>query len=97
VWICAINVYIYVYMYMQWVCKCRYVYMFFLFCFVLFLRQGSLCSPSCPGTHSVDQVGLKVRNLPASASASASGVLGLKEYATTARLFLFCFVFFMCT
>jgi hypothetical protein len=28
----------------------------------------SLCSPSCPGTHSVDQAGLELRNLPASAS-----------------------------
>ncbi|KRX29890.1 hypothetical protein T09_11165 [Trichinella sp. T9] len=28
----------------------------------------SLCSPGCPGTHSVDQAGLKLRNLPASAS-----------------------------
>jgi hypothetical protein len=25
----------------------------------------SLCSPSCPGTHSVDQAGLELRNLPA--------------------------------
>jgi hypothetical protein len=23
-----------------------------------------LCSPGCPGTHSVDQVGLELRNLP---------------------------------
>jgi hypothetical protein len=28
----------------------------------------SLCSPGCPGTHSVDQAGLKLRNSPASAS-----------------------------
>jgi hypothetical protein len=28
----------------------------------------SLCSPGCPGTHSVDQAGLQLRNLPASAS-----------------------------
>jgi hypothetical protein len=46
----------------------------FLFCFV-FSRQGS---PGCPGTHSVDQAGLKLRNPPA----SASQVLGLKAYAT---------------
>jgi hypothetical protein len=38
-----------------------------------------LCSPGCPGTHSVDQAGLELRNLPA----SASQVLGLKECATT--------------
>ncbi|GAB1293829.1 Coiled-coil domain-containing 7A [Apodemus speciosus] len=44
----------------------------------------SLCSPGCPGAHSVDQAGLELRNPPA----SASQVLGLKTCATTARLFL---------
>ena len=38
----------------------------------------SLYSPGCPGTHSVDQAGLKLRNSPA----SASQVLGLKVCAT---------------
>jgi hypothetical protein len=52
---------------------------FFLFSF--FPDSVSLCSPGCPGTHSVDQAGLKLRNLPA----SASGVLGVKACATTAR------------
>jgi hypothetical protein len=51
---------------------------FFLFVFV-FRDRVSLCSPGCPGTHSVDQVGLELRNPPA----SASGVLGLKACATT--------------
>jgi hypothetical protein len=53
----------------------------FLFCFVLvwfwflvFRDRVSLCSPGCPGTHSVDQAGLELRNPPA----SASRVLGLK-------------------
>jgi hypothetical protein len=41
----------------------------------------SLYSPSCPGTHSVHQAGLKLRNPPA----SASQVLGSKVCATTAR------------
>jgi hypothetical protein len=41
----------------------------------------SLYSPGCPGTHSVDQAGLELRNPPA----SASQVLGLKVCATTAR------------
>jgi hypothetical protein len=56
-------------------------------CFVLFLGWGwgqdrvSLCSLGCSGTHSVDQAGLELRNLPA----SASQVLGLKACATTAR------------
>ena len=39
---------------------------FVLFCF--FRDRVSLCSPGCPGTHSVDQAGLELRNLPASAS-----------------------------
>jgi hypothetical protein len=59
-----------------------------------FLRGGggfwdrvSLCSPGCPGTHSVDQAGLELRNLPA----SASQVLGLKACATTAQLKVFNF------
>jgi hypothetical protein len=56
----------------------------------------------CPGTHSVDQAGLELRNLPA----SASQVLGLKACATTpglACLFIFIFLIFrffcvcMCT
>jgi hypothetical protein len=51
-----------------------------VFCFVLFVFRDrvSLCSPGCPGTHFVDQAGLKLRNPPA----SASGVLGLKAFAT---------------
>ena len=52
-----------------------------LFCFV-FRDRVSLCSPGCPGTHSVDQAGLELRNPPA----SASQVLGLKVNATTAQL-----------
>jgi hypothetical protein len=46
------------------------------------LDRISLCSPGCPGTHSVDQAGYELRNLPA----SASQVLGLKAGATPARL-----------
>jgi hypothetical protein len=57
--------------------------------FILFYFGGggglrdrvSLCSSGCPGTHSVDQAGLELRNTPA----SASQVLGLKARATTAR------------
>ena len=51
-------------------------------CFVLafvFQDRISLCSPGCPGTHSVDQTGLEFRNLPA----SVSQVRGLKAYITT--------------
>jgi hypothetical protein len=49
--------------------------------FFFFRDRVSLCSLGCPGTHSVDQAGLKLRNPPA----SASQVLGLKACATTAR------------
>jgi hypothetical protein len=41
---------------------------------LVFSRQGFSCSPGCPGAHSVDQAGLKLRDPPA----SASQVLGLK-------------------
>jgi hypothetical protein len=50
--------------------------------FFFFLVRVSLCSLGCPGTHSVDQADLKLRNLPASASQE----LGLKACATTAQL-----------
>jgi hypothetical protein len=59
-----------------------FIYLF-IYLFIEFFRDRvSLCSPGCPGTHSVDQAGLKLRNPPA----SASQVLGLKAYATTAQL-----------
>jgi hypothetical protein len=58
----------------------------FLFYFILFFcffrDRVSLCSPGCPETHFVDQAGLELRNLPA----SASQMLGLKACATTAWL-----------
>jgi hypothetical protein len=50
-----------------------------LFVCLFFQDRISLCSPGCPGTHSVDQAGLELRNPPA----SASQVLGLKACATT--------------
>jgi hypothetical protein len=47
----------------------------FFFCFFLLLLfvfvfrdRISLYSPGCPRTHSVDQAGLELRNLPVSAS-----------------------------
>jgi hypothetical protein len=45
---------------------------------LVFRDSVSLYSPGCPGTHFVDQAGLELRNLPA----SASRVLGLKAWAT---------------
>jgi hypothetical protein len=50
-----------------------------VFLFVFFWDRVSLCSSGCPGTHFVDQAGLKLRNPPA----STSQVLGLKVCATT--------------
>jgi hypothetical protein len=64
-----------------------FVFVFFVFCFFVFRDRVSLYSPGHPGTHFVDQAGLELRNLPA----SASRVLGLKACATTpgfANLFL---------
>ena len=52
---------------------------------LVFQDKVSLCSPGYPGTHSVDQIGLELRNLPA----SASHVLGLKACATMPGLVLF--------
>jgi hypothetical protein len=52
------------------------------FIFLFFRDRVSLYSPSCPGTHSVDQDGLELRNPPV----SASQVLGLKVYTITAQL-----------
>jgi hypothetical protein len=51
-----------------------------------FRDRVSLCNSGCPGTHSVDQAGLELRNPPA----SASQVLGLKACATTPGLYV-CF------
>jgi hypothetical protein len=51
---------------------------------LVFRDSVSLCSPGCPGTHSVDQAGLELRNLPA----SASRVLGLKACATMPSSYL---------
>ena len=50
--------------------------------FLSFRDRLSLCTLGCPGTHSVDQADLKLRNPPA----SASQVLGLKVCTTTAWL-----------
>jgi hypothetical protein len=44
-------------------------------------NRVSLYSPGWPETHSADQAGLKLRNLPA----SAFQVLGLKAFTTTAQ------------
>ena len=62
--------------------QCFFFSFFFFFFFWLFRDRVSLYSPGCPGTHSVEQAGLELRNPPA----SASQVLGSKACATTTRL-----------
>jgi hypothetical protein len=47
---------------------CFVLFCFVLFCFVLFFETGFLCIALAPGTHFVDQAGLELRILPASAS-----------------------------
>jgi hypothetical protein len=59
--------------------QCFFVFLFV--CLFVFRDGVSLYSPGCPGTHFVDQAGLKLRNPPA----SASWVLGLKACATTTQ------------
>ena len=56
-----------------------------IYIYLVFRDRVSLSSPGCPGTHSVDQAGLKLRNLPT----SASQLLGLKVCTTTAWLLSF--------
>jgi hypothetical protein len=58
----------------------QFILVSFFFFFLVFQDRVSLYSSGCPGTHSVDQAGLELRNLPA----SASQVLGLKACATIA-------------
>jgi hypothetical protein len=63
------------------VCLVGWLVGWFWFWFLVFgfSRQGFSVYPGCPGTHFVYQAGLKLRNLPA----SASQMLGLKVCATT--------------
>jgi hypothetical protein len=59
------------------------MFFFLSFFFLFFQDKVSLCSPGCPGTHSVDQAGLELRNSPA----SASQVLELKACASMKPFF----------
>jgi hypothetical protein len=59
------------------------IYYYYLL-LIMFFQVGFFCItlyPGCPGTHSVDQAGLELRNPPT----SASQVLGLKARVTTAQ------------
>ena len=62
---------------------------------MVFQDRVFLCSSGCPGTHFVDQAGLELRNLPA----SASRVLGLKVRATTPgfHITLISYILVFCT
>jgi hypothetical protein len=64
----------------------------FCFLFMFFQARVSLCRSGCPGSYSVDQAGLELRNLPA----FASQVLGLKECATTTRINCFKLCTYLC-
>jgi hypothetical protein len=65
----------------EWLSITMFILFICLFvCLFVFRDRVSLCSPDYPGTHSVDQAGLELRNLPA----SASQVLGLQACTTTA-------------
>ena len=59
-------------------------FIFLVFGFLVFGDRVSLCRPGCSGTHFVDQAGLELRNLPA----SASQVLGLKAQLFSSFIFL---------
>ena len=47
--------------------------------FFFFQDRVSLYSSGCPGTHSVDQAGLELRNLPASACLPSAGIKGVRH------------------
>jgi hypothetical protein len=65
----------------------------FVFVFCFSRDRVSLYSSGCPGTHFVDQAGLQLRNMPA----SALRVLGLKECATMPTYYAaFLFHFLKC-
>ena len=58
----------------------------FSFLFFIFRDRVSLYTPGCPGTHSVDQAGFELRNLPASTSQSA-GITGVCHHRPARCLF----------
>ena len=63
-----------------WTNKWRGLFFSFFF-FVVFRDRVSLCSSGCPGTHLVDQAGLKLRNLPASVCLPSAGIKGVHHHA----------------
>jgi hypothetical protein len=77
---------------------------FCYFCLFVFIETGSLSIVlNCPGTHFVDQAGLKLRNLPASALPNA-GIKGVRHHGPAlfvvvvvvlVGFILFCFILFL--
>jgi hypothetical protein len=72
------------------------IIIFFCFVFLFFQDRVSLYSRGCPGTHSVDQAGLELRNPPASAS-QVKGIKGVRHHCPAKVIFLvrFCFMLFL--
>jgi hypothetical protein len=67
--------------------------------FFFFPRQGfSLCSPGCPGTHSVDQVGLKLTRSACLCLLSLHLLLNLSicVYGCSVCLYVWCHVLTYC-
>ena len=52
----------------------------------LFRDRVSLCSSGCPGTHSVDQASLELRNPPVSASLPSAGIKGVRHHHPALKL-----------
>jgi hypothetical protein len=61
-----------------------FIYLFIYYLILILQGRISLCSLGCPGTPSVDQAGLELRDLPASASQG----LGLKACTATTSLYI---------
>jgi hypothetical protein len=55
---------------------------------MVYQERISLCSPGCPRTHLVDQAGLTLRDLPASASLQSDGIKGVHPPPALSVLFL---------
>jgi hypothetical protein len=58
----------------------------FVFIFLVFRDRVSLCSPGCPGTHSVDQTGLELKKSACLCLPSA-GIKGVRHHARLSLVF----------
>jgi hypothetical protein len=67
-----------------------YLFYFLFIYFLVFRDRVSLCSPGCPGTHSVDQAGLELRS--ACLYLPSAGIKGVRHHCPTRAflLHLFC-------